>query len=84
MGKITKAMTGCVTGAAAGGLLGGCIGWVAGHLDTGSFMILMPHGPPFWGLAGAVLGVFFGAVAGIVFNLFRRAVSKDPESEMGP
>jgi hypothetical protein len=47
-------------------------------------MILMPHGPPFWGLVGVFLGVFIGAVAGMVFNLFRRGVSKDPEREMGP
>jgi hypothetical protein len=50
------------------GLIGGAVlGALGGILDRGSMLILVPSGPPFWGLVGALAGGLAGALGGAVF-----------------
>jgi hypothetical protein len=59
------------------GLIGGAVlGALGGTLDRGSMFILVPSGPPFWGLFGAFAGSIVGALGGVIFPLG----PKDPSS----
>ena len=47
---------------------GAIIGALGGTLDRGSMMILVPSGPMAW----AVVGAFFGSIAGALYGALSR------------
>lgn len=49
-------------------MVGALIGALVGTLDRGSLLILMPSGPPFWGIIGA----FIGGIAGMLYGAFSK------------
>ena len=57
----------------AGGIIGSIIGAIAGLMDGGSMMILMPSGSAFW----AIVGAFFGCIAGVFYGAFSRLPKQD-------
>ena len=58
-----------------GGLIGSIVGAIGGLMDRGSMMILMPSGPPFW----AVVGAFFGTIAGAIYGAFSKLPPQDAQ-----
>jgi hypothetical protein len=53
-------------------VVGAVIGALGGTMDQGSMMILMPSGPPFWGIVGAFVGSIVGALYGALSGLSRQ------------
>ena len=44
--------------------IGALLGAIGGTMDRGSMMLLMPSGPPFWAIIGALGGGIVGALYG--------------------
>ena len=64
-----------------GGILGAIIGAIGGLMEGGSMMILMPSGPLLW----AIIGGFFGCIAGALYGAFSKSPPQtkhfmDPDS----
>ena len=68
MRRLNRAFTGFLVGAA----VGAAIGALGGTMDQGSTLILMPSGPPFWGIIGA----FFGSIVGALYGALTRSSSQ--------
>jgi hypothetical protein len=47
-----------------GGFIGLVVGALGGLMDRGSMFILVPSGPPFWAIVGALVGSILGALCG--------------------
>jgi hypothetical protein len=63
MRRVKRAFAGFMLGC----LVGSIIGALGGMMDRGSMLILMPSGPPFWGIVGALVGSIVGALYGALF-----------------
>ena len=69
MRRLKKMFAGFLLGMVVGALIGA----LGGTLDRGSMFILVPSGPPFW----AIVGAFFGGIAGTLYGAFSKLSSRE-------
>lgn len=77
MRRVKRVFAGFLLGIPSGAIAGA----LGGMLDRGSMFILVPSGPPFWAIIGAMAGGIVGALAGALALSFSKKGEFIPDAQ---